>query len=629
MEYINTKDILLTDSETFCTVDLKKCGAARYAEEVEVILAGFKLNGLYDHYDFSIEGSVVPQWVYDHIDDGGMVAAHNAVFDFLVYKKLLPNLKIEQMIDTAAWCSAAGLPAALGKATAVLGQDVGKYAGGSSLITKFCMPRKPSKHNKSTRNMPADFPDHWAEFRDIYLKADIDSMEELMETIPPLIPSEQQVWVDTQTVSLAGIPIDLDTVNLIKDKLVPMIDQESSNFIRIVGLFPTQRDKVLGWVRSQGVKILNMQADTVAGVLADPKAPDNVKKALEHRANTTHMSFKKYDTMLNAVCKDGTVKGTLQYHAAGTGRFGGRLLQPQNLTRGTIDGEEAVARIQGCEFNIELVKSAVRPMIYHPDGLTICDWSGIEARVVQWLCQDENALDVFRRGEDPYVVMATKIYGKEMGDITKDERFIGKQAILGLGYQMSAKKFVSMVENYGETISMEDAKLAVEVYRKEHSKLKTFWDNINGAAILAIQKPGDTIRLNSRISFEFSNRWLHMILPSGRKIAYFEPNLEHDRYGLGLSYMSMNEKNQYIRTHTYGGKLVENAVQAIARDILVISVRALLEKGYRILTHVHDEIIVAGHHLKEIERIMCVLPEWAEGLPLDAEGAETQRYKKI
>jgi DNA polymerase len=474
--------------------------------------------------------------------------------------------------------------------------------------------------------MPEDAPEDWLEFRDVYLKADIDSMEELYHALPKLSAWEQQVWVDTQHINLRGIPIDVPTTKLIIEKLDSLVDEESSNFIRIAGVFPSQRDKVLGWVRANGVKATDLQAETVEKIIQAEDTPEHVRKALEARANTTHMSFKKFPKMLEALRDNGTVGGTLMYHAAGTGRFGGRLLQPQNLTRGSINGVEAVNRIHAGEFSVELVKSAVRPMIYHPAGFTIVDYVGVEARGVQWLCRDEDALDVFRTGQDPYIWMAGKIYRCEYNEVTEDQRFVGKQAILGLGYQMSAKKFKTMVEGYNQEISVSDANRAVEVYRSTHKKLVQFWDHINQAALMAMDNLGDDIVLNKYISFRFDNPYLTMKLPSGRRIYYFKPNVDHDSYGRSISYLSTNDK--YVRTHTYGGKLVENAVQGLCRDLLVHGVRNLHANGIEVITHVHDETVTLGMQKEIVSNIMSILPDWALGFPLQNKAVESSRYIK-
>jgi len=623
--------ILFTDTETFSTTDIKKAGAVRYTEEAEMILAGFKLGEQYSVWDYN-DNTSLPSFALEHIHNGGIVCAHNALFDYCVLKEHIPELSITQMIDTQAMCAAHALPLSLEKAGEVLSlhPDKQKLKDGKRLVRKFCIPRKPSKYDPSTRVCKADAPEDWEKFKGEYLRLDVEAMEEVYRLLPPLTDKEQQVWVDTQKVNLLGVPIDMKTVNLIIEKLDALIDEESSKFIRVTGLYPTQRDRILEWVAKQGVLLPNLQAATVKELLDNPDANPLVKQALAIRADVSHMSFKKYPAMATTVCQDGTVKGTLMYHIAGTGRFGGRLIQTQNLTKGNIDAEQAVEEIKAGKFSIELVKSAVRGMIHHPEGLTIVDYSGIEARVVQFVAQDEEALEVFRQGLDPYKWMAQRIYGVEYGEVTSKQRFTGKQAILGLGYQMSAKKFVSMVESYGEEISSREATLAVKTYRSTHRKLTGFWVSINRGAVMALQRPNKLIKVNKYVSFLLEGRFLYMVLPSGRRLAYYQPKLESSSWGdQTFSYLSMNEKHQYVRTHTYGGKLTENLVQAFARDLLTEAITLLLSKGYRVITHIHDEIVVLGmDSLDEITELMCIVPEWAEGLPLAAEGFTSTRFKK-
>jgi DNA polymerase len=625
--------VLFLDTETFSETNIKTAGAVKYGENAEMLLAGFRLGDKYEVWDYT-ENKPIPTWVFEHINNGGLVAAWNALFDYVILKEHIFSLKLDQVIDLMAMASAAALPMSLEKCGEALGlaEDKVKLKEGKRLVKKFCVPRKPTKNNPATRILPQDDPEDWDMFKNEYLRMDIESMIHISEMLPWLMPEEQQAWVDTQVINLAGVPIDGGTCQLIIKKLDKLIDDESSKFIRLTSLFPTQRDKVLKWVQNQGVRVTNLQAATVQSVLDNPKTPEVVVEALTARANTTHMSFKKFPTMLATMCEDGTVKGSLMYHVAGTGRFGGRLIQTQNLTRGSVETNEAVKRIQDGEFSVELVKSAVRGMIYSPDGLAIADYSGIEARVVQWLCQDEEALAVFHEGKDPYKWMASKIYGVHYDDVTKDQRFTGKQAILGLGYQMSAKKFIEMVESYGETISEDEAKLAVRIYRDTHKKLVRFWSSINQGAVMALDRPEREVKVNKYIRFIYEGKFLYMILPSGRRLSYYQPRIEPAKWAGGeptFSYMSMNEKNQYVRTHTYGGKLTENAVQAIARDLLVAAIRRLLEKGIRIITHVHDEIVANDREvLNEMMKLMCLLPEWAEGIPLEAEGFTSDRFKK-
>lgn len=623
------QDILFTDTETFSTIDIKTAGTVKYAKSAEMLLAGYKLNGRYAFWDYTTS-DYQPIWVQDHITKGGLVAAHNALFDYIILKKHFPTLMLSQMIDTMAVCATHSLPLGLDKASDILDLPVKKYKGGSRLVRKFCIPRKPTAINKTTRNLPEKFPKEWKEFRDVYLKADVETVEAIVNRLEVLPPAEQQVWLDTQYINIRGIPMDVDTAHDIVDKLAILVDDEASRFIRLTGVFPTQRAKVLVWLEEQGCPLPNMQAPTVAAVIADESAPQLVRDALEARANTTHMSFKKFNTILNAAMDDGCIRGTIMYHIATTGRFGGRLLQPHNLTRGTIDGEEAVARIQAGEFNVELVKSAVRPMIYHPDGFTIVDYSSIEARIVQKVAQDEDALDIFRRGLDPYIQMATKIFDTSYEHITDKQRWHGKQAILGLGYQMGAKKFVMMVEQYGQKLSMTEAKKTVKVYRDTHKRLVKFWDNIGKCALKAMELPGTTVRLNQYVAFTLEEDFLYMHLPSGRRIAYYQPAIGEGKFGPEISFMGFNIQHQWVRLKTYGGKLCENLVQAIARDILVEAVHKLMEQKLDIITHIHDEIVIRGHHPVDwISGIMCEEIDWFVGLPLEAEGENVQRFKKL
>lgn len=620
--------ILYTDTETFNTVDLKEAGTVKYCLSAEMLLAAFELDGEYHAYDY-VHNPVIPDWVHQHINSGGIVCAHNMLFDYVILKKHIPALRIEQCMDSMALCAAHGLPLALAKAGKVLGLATQKYDGGA-LVRRFCIPRKPSKHDARVRITPQDDPVKWIEFRDEYLDGDIYSMKGIIEKLGVLTTTEQQYWVDTQVINLKGVPVDVETTQLIHDKIDQLVDDESSKFIRLTGLFPTQRDKVLGWVRTQGVRVLNLQAATVEEIVGDPDTPALVKEALECRANTTHMSFKKYKTILDAVCDDETVKGTLMYHAAHTGRWGGRLLQTQNLTKGHIDGNEAVARIQAGEFSVELVKSALRGMIYHPHGFAIGDYSQIEARITQWMCDDQDALEVFRSGKDPYKTFGVKMYNIPFDDISDEQRFTAKQAVLGLGFQMAYKRFMEMCKGYGVAVSQEDAELAVKIYRTTHKKLVKFWGQMNKAAVMAVHQPDTLIKVNQFISFFMTDDFLYMVLPSGRQLAYYQPTITLGNWdNESVSYMGVNDKNQWVRVNTFGGKLTENAAQGIARDIMAGAVSKLLTLGYEVPTHVHDEaVVVDQEELDNVLDVMTIVPEWAAGLPLEADGFMSPRFRK-
>ena len=619
---------MYVDTETFSTIDITKAGAYRYVEDYELLLAYFKDGDREFVWEKDVS-EVFPDWVRTHIHRGGKVRAWNAMFDYLVLKPYFPDLQISQMVDVMAKAQACGLPAKLSKCGAALGlpAEKQKLTHGNKLVRLFCTPHKPSKKAPYERILPEYMPQEWEEFRDEYLRLDVESMEHIDDMLPDLSNEEHDIWVDTQLINGSGVPIDTSMVSHINTELNEFVDNLASEFIRLTGTFPTQRVAVMNWCLSKGCTMENLQRQTVEDTIANPKCPPEVKQALTVRLDISHAAFKKYPSYLATVCKDDTVKGTLNYHSATTGRFGGRLIQTQNLAKGNTDAVEAVARIKAGEFTADLVKSAVRGMIYHPDGLTIADWAQIEARGVLWLAKDEDGLDVFRNGMDPYKTMAQHIYGTAYDDITDKQRFVGKQAVLGLGYQMGTKRFIDTVEGYGGTITTDEAQKAVNTYRQIHWKVVQLWKTLEQAACLAIERPDKRIKAGKGISFyrDPETIFLTMQLPSGRSIYYPYPSLDHD----GVSYMGMNQQSQWVREKTYGGKWAENAVQGMCRDILCEAIPKIMNAGMRVVTHIHDEIVVVGDWVKPLTEIMEMVPEWAEGLPLEAEAHHVERFKKI
>jgi len=621
---------LYVDIETYSDLDLKKVGAHKYAADCELLLARFKLGELeytYDHNDLSLDDMYYfPDWVFNHVSSGKPVVAHNAMFEYLVLASYFNGeLTLKQMRCTQAKAQAHGLPGALAKATEALGvpTDKAKNTKGNALIRKFCVPRKPTKNNPSTRNTAETHPTDWVVFRDEYLYNDVEACEWLDKQLPDLTKAEQAVWVQTQRLNMRGVPIDLPMVKHIADAIDHAVDDYASAFIRQVGLFPTQIAQIVAWVNSNGVIISNLTADTVQRVIDSEVAPEHVKDALITRQNISHAAFKKYPAMINCCMPDNTVKGCFQYYAAHTGRYGGRLIQPHNFVRGHTDAVEAVKAIQEGNYSVDLVKSAVRGMVYHTDGFTIADYNAIEARVLLWLVNDQDGLDIFRNGEDPYKYMAMKIYEVEYDEVTSEQRFVGKQAVLGLGYQMAHSKFQSQATNYGVKIDSPTAIRSVVVYRSNNPKIVNFWATIQRAAKMALERIGKRIKVNKYISFErpANSLFLYMHLPSGRRIAYPFPEDDQSSF----SYMG-TVNSQWVREHTYGGKLTENAVQAIARDIMVDALDRM--QHLDVVMHVHDEIVLTGNHIDEVTKIMEQVPVWAEDLPLTVEAEHAERFKK-
>ena len=617
---------LYVDTETYSEVDIKTAGGIKYTADCEMILARFKLGEkayTWDCYD----DPYIPDWVLEHVSCGKQVVAHNALFDFLVLEPFFDGeLTLKQMRCTQAKAQAHGLPGKLDKATEALGAPVDKKksAKGNRLIKLFSMPRKPTKMKLYTRATAKTDPKDWALFRDEYLYQDVEAVEWLDNTLPDLSKSEQETWLHTQRLNLRGIPIDLPMVKHIADAIDQSVDEHASKFIRQTGIFPTQVARIQQWVNNHGVLANNLTVGTVDKIIAADDTPDKVKDALITRQNISHAAFKKYPAMIAACSGDGTVKGCFQYHAAHTGRYGGRLIQPHNFPRGNTDAVKAVELIKDGQYEVDLVKSAVRGMVYHPNGFTIADYGAIEARVLHWLVGDVEGLDIFRSGDDPYKHMASKIYETPYEEITGQQRFVGKQAVLGLGYQMGHQRFIDQAAGYGVIVGERTAIRAVMVYRRVNSKIVDFWRMVEQGAKMALERPTRTIKVNKYVSFlrPANSLFLYMILPSGRRVAYPYPEVD----GKAFSHMSL-ELYQWKRTNTYGGKLTENAVQAIARDVLVDALKRM--QSLDVVMHVHDEVVTVGDNVKALTEIMEVPPPWAEDLPLVIDVHKVKRFKKL
>lgn len=626
-------EVLYLDTETYSNRDLKKVGAFKYHEDSELMLCGFLLG---DNYYSWEAGEDIPEWVLDHIGNGGIVKAFNMMFDWLALRGTLA-LPLMQCRDIAAKTAAHALPTSLDKCCKALRLDdsTAKYTDGKRLVLKFCKPRNVAESNPVKRFTKETSPEEWNEFKHKYLPLDCYSIREIDRLLPDNSLFEEQIWRDTCLINMEGVPIDVPLVETVSEQIDHYIDEETTKCIRISGIWPTQRDKLLAWCAEQGTTLPNLQKETVAAYIEAPNTSEIVREVLQARANTANVSLKKYDSLKRTVCEDGTVKGTLYYHAANTGRWGGRLFQVHNLPRGSMDARDAIELLKARDFSTEAAVSAIRGLISHANGVTIYDWAQIEARVVQWLAGDMEALGMFTvPGRDPYTIFASEtVYNKPYEEIDKDERFMAKQAVLGLGFEMWFHKFRMMLESYGiEDIPLdEELKRIVVAYRNKHQKLVSFWKLMNKGALIALERPGQEIVVNRHIRFQKLGNFLYMTLPSGRKLAYCDPEIRENRFGSpGVTYMGVNDQSQWVRLETYGGKLTENATQAVARDVLAEATTTAIQHGIRILFHLHDEVVfLGGYDNNLLEKILTRRPEWASELPLEVDGANSPCYRKI
>jgi len=329
------------------------------------------------------------------------------------------------------------------------------------------------------------------------------------------------------------------------------------------------------------------------------------------------------------------------YHGASTGRWSGKGVQFQNVPRGNLKPREvkdAIESIRDGTVNLfyrdvpGVLSSCLRGMVQASPGkkLIVCDFAGIEARVLAWVAKERHLLETFRAGEDVYVKLASKIYNIPQEDVSKDQRFIGKTATLGLGYQMGPKRFVATVAKFGREITDKFGEDVVQTFRESNPNVTELWYKLDRAVRKVINKKDEVEHINMLRIYR-DGRYLNIDLPSGRKLSYYNPKLVLRENRFNISYMGVNSvTRKWERLTSYGGKFCENVVQAIARDLLVSAMFRLEAAGYETIFHVHDEVVIEADHgsIEEVNEIMCRVPKWAMYCPIDGEGYESERYRK-
>jgi len=384
---------------------------------------------------------------------------------------------------------------------------------------------------------------------------------------------------------------------------------------------------------------------TVAATLRRKGLNPVARSILEIRQASSKTSTAKFNSLKSATNSDGRFRGGLQYDGASrTGRWSGRTVQPQNFPRPTVkDTDTAVQTILNGTTSflydnpMEVASSCIRSMIAAPDGykLAVSDLAGIEARMLPYLCNDDETLEIIRKNLDLYVKAAAGIYGVEYDDVTPEQRQIGKVAVLALGYQGAVNAFQSMAKNYGVNIDETTAAEIVKNWRANNPKIVKFWYGIQDAAIKAIQNPGKVYSVG-KIRVATQDQWLLLRLPSGRFIPYFQPMLEEDPKfkRLKITHMGQNQyTRKWERLSTYGGSMAENCSQGASRDVLAANLPLIAAAGFEIVTTVHDEVVtvIPDHSdftIEKLNTLLATVPSWAEGLPLKAEGYISHRYRK-
>lgn len=645
------------DLETFSSEPIGKTGAYKYvqSDDFEILLFAYSVDyGPVEIVDLA-SGELIPDWLYAAIKSPEYIKhAYNAAFEWYCLSKFYGGLlPLEQWRDTMLHGMYCGFPAGLDVVGKALGlpDDKKKLSIGKALIRYFCVPCAPTKANGGRRrNLPKHDPAKWDLFK-TYCKGDVVTEMEVERRLSnyPVPDSLEIQWRTDLRINERGVAVDLKLVegalrigeishDRLMDEAVSITNLENPNSV----------SQLQGWLESKTqMSFSDLRKDTVEQLISQDKVHGEVRRMLEIRQELGKTSTKKYDAIMSAVCKDGRVRGLLQFYGANrTGRWAGRLVQVQNLPRTYIEQlnfARSVIRhgaIDLLRVNFGSVANAlsqlIRTAFIASDGnkLVDADFSSIEARVISWLAGENWRLEVFRTHGKIYEASASQMFGVPLDRIKKGNpeyalRAKGKIAELALGYQGGAGALITMgALNMG--IPEDDLQDIVTRWRTSNKRIVDLWYKVENAAASVIQT-GSPVGVNNLIfarEFDLTNGldFLTITLPSRRKLFYVQPQLGENRWGKpSIIYKGINQTTkQWTTLETYGGKLVENIVQAIARDCLALAIARLEACGFDIVFHVHDEVVIDcpanKADLDEVVRLMTLPIPWADGLPLNADG---------
>lgn len=628
-----------------------------------------------------ILGMRTPKALMNHISNGELVEAHNAFFERCIWHFVMvekygwPHVNPEQWRCSAAKAAAYALPRKLEDAAVALGVSEQKDMEGHRLMLKMSKPRKPTKGDPDSK---------WHQKRDDllhlfdYCKQDVRTERALSRQLRELPPQEIELWQLDQEMNLRGMCCDRKMAEAAVNIAAQAREEAGNELALITGgdvLTTTQRPQFVSWLNSEGVEGKSVAADVVDEHLqrhvrekdegVSTTIEEHVYRALFLWRRSSKTSIKKYDSMLTRIGVDDRIRDLLMYWGASTGRWSGRGIQPHNFPRNTPDDMDTIIDdILGGSFEhlkilygedavMDILSSVLRGALISAPGhdLVVADYSAIEARGTFWIAGHRAGLKVFEefdagRGPDIYCWQAEKIHGRPIGK--KDpERQDGKVVILGCGYQMGGPKLVTYAAGMKIALTEERATELVNAYREENWPVKQFWTDIQRAAHEAVRRGsgGDAVRCG-RLRFKKLGRFLHCRLPNGRLLSYLDPKIrmvertfnegkenEITKLVPQLTFMGMDTyTHKWKRCSTYGGKLTENVVQALCRDIMAEAMLRLRGTVYVPVLTVHDEILSevpeGSGDLGEFKAIMAEQPEWADDFPIEAAGWRGKRFRK-
>lgn len=634
--------VVSIDFETRSAVDLRKTGVYKYAADpsTDIWCMAYKAPWSDDVLVWQ-PGDERDTHLEDWIMAGGLLSAWNAQFERTIWNNIMvgryqwPATRIKQWRCTMAQASAMGLPRSLGQAAAVLGVEEQKDKTGAALMLRMARPRKVNADGSYTWWNTKDKVEQLIQ----YCRQDVRTELSVAEVLNEMPDSERRLYQLDQRINDRGVALDVDLVHRVKalaSNASTEIDAEIQRLTKGQVKAATNGMDLVAWLNSHGIATKSVDKQTVARLLTSDKLHPVIREVLTLRQNGAKSSTAKYDAMLHAVNGDGRMRGLLVYHGAATGRWSGKLVQPQNFPRPQKkqdELDEIIAKLKADGDVSEhgagtvLASDLLRSMLVAEDGhrLMFADYSAIEARVLAWVAGQNDLVETFRKGGDVYKEMASAIYNVDVENVTDGQRQVGKMAILGCGYGMGGKRFAEQCASMGIKVDEDEAKRIVAVYREKNNRIAQYWRDVEQDFVDMVKEAG---RVGT----------VGLPLPSGRSLTYHNPRIiqRETPWGAMRDTAQVDTLNsvtrQWVSQIIWGGLLTENVVQATARDLMATAMMALEVKGYNVILSVHDEIIseVPDNFgsLDEMIDIMTRVPAWAHGCPINAEGKEGKRYRK-
>lgn len=653
---------LFIDVETYSSIDISKSGAYKYisSPDFEILIIGYALdNGPVNIVDLA-QGQEIPEEFEEALLDSSCIkVAHNAVFERLSFKRIGYNVPPEQWHCTSVKAAYCGLPLSLGDVSKVLNLTDKKLDTGKALIKYFSCPCKATKINGlRTRNYPWHAPEKWEMYKEYNMFDVLAEREIFLRLEKHVIPDiERQMYALDQHINDRGILVDTklaESAIAVDTEYTDLLIQRAQSLTGLEN--PNSPVQIRKWIEEQtGVSVPSLSKEIMADLLKDFADYPQVIELLNIRKKLSKTSIKKYYAMLNCAMGDNRVRGTFQFYGANrTGRWAGRLLQLQNLSKNHISNIEVPRElIRARDWETvemlyddvaDILSQLVRTALIAPAGkvFSVADFSAIEARVISWLANEEWRMEVFRGDGKIYEATGAKMFGVPIESITKGSVLRDKSKIseLALGYEGSLGALKRMG---GERMGLSDVEMMslVRRWRDANPAIVRLWKEIDEASKRAVRLRTPVSCTCRNIIFDCDGEFMTIQLPSGRKLYYYGPRFKDKKIGKSttpskvLCYQGVvQETKQWGEIDTYGGKLTENIVQAISRDLLGFSMLQLDSEGFPPVCHIHDECLVevpekhARDYYEDMARIMGTPPEWASDLPLRADGYVTPFYLK-